>query len=167
MRTSFILALAVLGACGKSSDSRIDTAAARVNAAPPQQNRAPTAPCPATGKWAVCSLEKRMTSSGLVARKNPADTTPRPGFSPKPLTYTLGRGSKLQVFLYADADALKRDVAKIDTVLGAPIGAARPTLSPPVWIRSENLAALLFTTDAREADRLSLAITAGPPQPWR
>ncbi len=108
-----------------------------------------------------------MKSAGLVARRAPADTAARPGFGPKPTTYILGRGSKLAVFLYRDAEALKTDVAKLDTLLGAPQGAARPSLSPPVWIRSENLAALLFTTDAREADRVSLAITAGPPQPWR
>jgi hypothetical protein len=108
-----------------------------------------------------------MKSAGLVARRITGDTAARPGFTPRPVTYAMGRDSRLQVFFYTDEKTLQRDAAKLDTLHGVPLGARPDTASPPVWIRSANVAALLFTRDAREADRVWLAITAGPPQPVR
>lgn len=108
-----------------------------------------------------------MKSAGLVARRLTGDTLARPGFTPKALAYAMGRDSRLEVFLYADEKSLESDAAKLDTLHGVPLGARPDTASPPLWIRSANVAALLFTRDPREADRVSLAITAGPPQPVR
>ena len=105
-----------------------------------------------------------MKSAGLVARRITGDTTARPGFTPKPVAYALGRDSRLEVYFYASDKTLRRDLTKLDTLRGVPIGTPADSASPPVWIRSANLAALLFTRDPREADRVSLAITAGPPQ---
>lgn len=108
-----------------------------------------------------------MKSAGLVARRIAGDTLPRPGFTPAPVAYAMGRDARLEVFFYTDEKSLQRDVSKLDTIGGVPLGATRDTASPPVWIRSANVAALLFTRDSREADRVWLAITAGPPQPVR
>jgi len=162
----FLAAVTACIACGKSSTPSADTA--HPAAAPPVAGAArPSGPCPPTGEWAICSLEKRMKSAGLVARRITPGTVARAGFSAKPVSYALGRDSRLDVFFYRDEQALARDVAKLDTLHGVPFGAAPDTASPPVWIRSANVAALLFTHDPREADRVSLAITAGPPQPAR
>lgn len=108
-----------------------------------------------------------MKWSGLVARRIAGDTLARPGFTPKPVAYALGRDSRLEVFFYTSEKALQRDVMKLDTLRGVPAGTPPDTASRPVWIRSANVAALLFSRDPREADRVSLAITAGPPQPAR
>lgn len=111
--------------------------------------------CQATGLWAVCSVEKRLKQSGFVAQKNDSTVAKRAGLSVDPVAYTLNR-SRLELYLYPDAAALQRDLAKIDTASIA-----------PVFIRSANLAALLFTDDATQAERLALALTAGPPQAQR
>jgi hypothetical protein len=111
--------------------------------------------CPATGLWAVCSVEKRLKQSGFVAQKNDSTFPARPGFSVKPAIYTLNR-SRLELYFYPDAASLNREIAKVDTATAA-----------PVFIRAGNLAALFFTDDARQAERLSLALTAGAPQPIR
>jgi hypothetical protein len=76
----------------------------------------------------------------------------------------LGR-SRLEVFIYPNESALAADVAKIDTVSAAPRGAANPwPFFAPTFVRSGNLAAVFLTENATQAERLTLALTAGAPQ---
>ena len=79
-----------------------------------------------------------------------------------PVVYTLGRG-RLEVFLYDDDAALAKDIAGIDTVTVAPPGVVAVWPSAPGLIRSGNLAAVFMDQNARQAERLVLAITAGAP----
>ncbi len=82
-----------------------------------------------------------------------------------PAVYTLGR-SRLEVFIYPTESALAADVAKIDTVSAAPRGAPNPwPFFSPTFVRSANLAAVFLTDNATQAERLTLALTAGAPQP--
>lgn len=120
--------------------------------------------CRHTGMWAICSVENRLRQSGFVAKRVEGRPPARAGFSVTPIVYTLGR-SRLEVFLYPDEAALARDIAKIDTVAAAPIGTAGSWETPPLLIRSGNLAAILLSQNPRQAERLSLALTAGAPQP--
>lgn len=69
-----------------------------------------------------------------------------------PVAYTLNR-SRLELYIYDDSLQLQQEVASLDT-----------TKVAPVFIRSGNLVALLFTDDGTQAERLSLALTAGAPQ---
>jgi hypothetical protein len=162
---------AVAAACGRGSSSATDSNsgnAARVAVAPSSTTASTAAkgpPCPATGQWALCSIEKRLKSSGLVAKRIDSAVTPRAGFSVTPVVYALGRDSRLELFIYPSDAALARDIVKMDTVKVAPIGTIGSWSAPPLLIRSANLAAVLLSRDAREADRLSLALTAGAPQP--
>lgn len=149
--------LLVLAACGneRGEKKRVDAAETSTPVQPSQPPPKVNATCPPTGLWAVCTVEKRLQQSGFVARRNDSTFPLREGFSVKPEIYTLNR-SRLEVYLYPDESSLRRDVAKIDTARTA-----------PVFIRSGNLAALFFTDDATQAERLSLALTAGAPQPQR
>jgi len=121
--------------------------------------------CPHTGLWATCSVENRLRQSGFVARHVEGKPPTRAGFGVTPVVYTLGR-ARLEVFLYEDEAALARDLAKMDTVTVAPLGTAGSWgETAPILIRSGNLAAVLLTQNPRQAERLSLALTAGAPQP--
>jgi len=120
--------------------------------------------CPHTGRWALCSVENRLRQSGFVARRIQGKPLRRPGFSVTPAVYTLGSG-RLEVFIYADEAAMARDMAKIDTVAVAPAGVASPWEGTPVLVRSGNLAAVLITENQAQIERLTLALTAGAPQP--
>jgi hypothetical protein len=60
---------------------------------------------------------------------------------------------------------MARDMAKIDTVAVAPAGVASPWEGTPVLVRSGNLAAVLITENQTQVERLTLALTAGAPQP--
>jgi hypothetical protein len=124
-----------------------------------------SSPCPRTGRWAICSLEKRLEQSGFVLKKAQGEPARRSGFTVQPVVYTLGGRARLEVFVYSDEAALTRDVAKIDTVLAAPRGQSNDWEIPPRFIRSGNLAAVLLTRNELQAERVTLAITAGAPQP--
>ena len=120
--------------------------------------------CPHTGTWAICSVENRLRQSGFVAKPVEGKPPARAGFSVTPAVYKLG-SSRLEVFLYPDEATLTRDLARIDTVTVAPIGTPGTWETPPLLIRSGNLAAVLLGQNPRQAERLSLALTAGAPQP--
>ena len=161
-----VVALLVL-ACGKSEEAPVAEnveAAPAITSSPEPAARTMSSKCPHTGLWAVCSVENRMKQAGFVAKK--LDETPtRAGFSVKPLVYSLGR-SHLEIFLYENASDLSRDMAALDTTLVIPRGSTTsPWESPPTLIRSGNLAAVLLTSSPLQAERLSLALTAGAPQP--
>ena len=157
--------------CQKSSDSPPDGALPPAPPATPSVStttgsvqRDPTKPgCAHTGLWAVCSVENRLRQAGFVAKRVQGQPPDRPGFSVKPIVYTLGR-SHLEVFIYLDEASLTRDFVKMDTLQVAPIGTAGSWEIPPLLIRSGNLAAVLLSENPRQAERLSLALTAGAPQ---
>jgi len=153
------------------SDERERPADARKDVAYPQPessavSRAPAAggsPCEHTGLWAPCSLERRLKQSGFVLKK--LDENPqRAGFKVKPVVYSLG-SSRLEVFIYDDEKSLLGDLQAMDTVAVAPAGSTASWPSTPTLIHSANLAAVLLSRNSRQAERVVLAITAGPPQP--
>ena len=119
--------------------------------------------CEPTGRWAKCSVEKRLESAGFVPIPAQA-AMKRAGFSVDPIAYTLGH-ARLEVFLYPDERALARDVARLDTTTVAPAGASNSWEVPPIFVRSANLAAVFLSDNPRQAERLTLALTAGAPQP--
>jgi hypothetical protein len=126
---------------------------------------APKGFCPNTGLWAKCSIEKRLKRTAFVLTPLAGDSPKRAGLSVAPVAYRLGDGSRLELFIYKDEKALARDVAGLDTVTVAPKGKTNAWGGTPLFVRSANLIAVLVSDDARAAERLNLAITAGPPQP--
>lgn len=81
-----------------------------------------------------------------------------------PTAYTLGH-ARLEVFIYPDEAALARDIARIDTLTVSPRGKPNAWFATPTFVRSANLAAVFLTDSPVQAERLTLAITAGAPQP--
>jgi hypothetical protein len=167
----FLLLSAALAACSRSSpegatsaSSTTTTASSVIASNATTDTSAPTgSPCPRTGIWALCSVEKRLEQSGFVVRRVAGEAPRRPGFSVAPVAYTLGR-SRLEVFIYPSESALSADVAKIDTVSAAPRGVANSWETAPTFVRSGNLAAVFLTDNGTQAERLTLALTAGAPQ---
>lgn len=162
-----VIAVFVVAACGRDKDATADSATTEAAAtSTPMSQRIPAAtgnPCEHTGMWAACSLERRLKQSGFVVRK--LDEKPaRAGFTIEPIVYSLG-SSRLEVFIYPDEKALAKDIQSLDTVAVAPRGSTAAWPSTPTLIRSANLAAVLLTENQRQAERVVLAITAGPPQP--
>jgi hypothetical protein len=69
------------------------------------------------------------------------------------------------VFVYPDEAALAKDIAAMDTLAASPRGKPGAWPMPPTFVRSANLAAVLLTDSPVQAERLTLAISAGAPQP--
>ena len=120
--------------------------------------------CPRTGLWAVCSVEKRLTQAGFVVRSAEGRAARRAGFMVAPVAYTLGH-SRLEIFIYPNQAAANADAAKLDTVYAAPRGTTNPWGVAPTFVRSANLLAVFLTDNPTQAERLTLALTAGAPQP--
>lgn len=167
-----VLASAALMACGRrGADARERPAGSPIaaisgtQAVPPDTASTNGKPaCPRTGQWATCSIEKRLIQSGFVlvpVKERPAK---RAGFSVLPSAYQLGK-SRLEVFLYPSPAAAARDVAGLDTLTGSPRGSRGMWGASPTFVRSANLIAILLTDSQAKADRLTLALTAGAPQP--
>lgn len=157
--------------CGSSKQPSkdLDTAVSMAQATPaaPTASSTPStkkAECPPTGAWALCSVEKRLSQAGFVPRKVAGTAQKRAGFSVSPTVYALGH-STLEVFLYRDAAALARDWARLDTLSASPRGQTGAWPMPPTLVRSANLAAVYLTDSPTQAERLTLALTAGAPQP--
>jgi hypothetical protein len=111
-------------------------------------------------------VEKRLEQSGFVVKRVGGEPPRRAGFSVRPAVYALG-GMRLEVFIYPDEASLSRDVAQLDTVRLLPRGSAGrwETETAVTFVRSGNLAAVFLTDNALQVERLTLALTAGAPQP--
>ena len=161
-----------LAACGRRSSGSTDSAyvpdSSTQSGTPSSAARASvqtaSSPCPRTGRWALCNLETRLQQSGFVVRRVSGDAPRRAGFSVAPAVYTLGR-ARLEVFVYPDEAALAKDIAGIDTLTASTRGTPNSWGTTPTLVRSGNLAAVFLTDSPVQAERLTLAIAAGAPQP--
>lgn len=166
---TIVTSLIVIAACAESRNEP-DRAAASPPVIP-LQPAPPASPAPAAGnqcvhdgRWAACSVERRLRQAGFVINRIEPPPPRRPGFSPRPIAYKVG-SARLEVFLYSDETSLTRDLAGIDTMLAVPRGTASHWEVAPMFMRSGNLAAVFLTRNQRQSERLVLAITAGAPQP--
>lgn len=119
--------------------------------------------CRKTGDWQLCSVEDRFARAGFVIEKldEPAS---RSFFSVPGTTYRVGAGSdQVEVFIYASAEARMADTEKLDSVAVSPRGERLSYPVPPLLITSRNLAALAFTFNERQKERIDLALSAGLP----
>ena len=161
-----VIALAVGAvACGTERTQSVDSTPLPAAATPAGDAVAadPRRPaCAKTGHWIECQVRERLVRSGLV----PQDTSREalPALGPKPVVYRLGKGG-LAVYLFADSAARARAATTLDTVKYVR-GSRTPTvLSQAAVIENDNLLALLFSKNEQQIERVSDALTAGPPQP--
>jgi hypothetical protein len=75
--------------------------------------------------------------------------------------------SRLEVFIYPTADAATREVQGLDTTVAGPRTAPNQwgVGMHPTFVRSANLIAVFLTDNPTQSERLTLALTAGAPQP--
>jgi len=139
-----------------------DSAAAGPSAATPTGAVGAKPICPATGTWQMCSVIERLERAGLAPRRE-EDLVREPPLSAPGVAIMLGR-SELRVFLYADRAARERDQARLDRKKY--VSAADPLSmeAEPTLIGSENLLAILRSRSDHQRERVSDALTAGPPQ---
>jgi hypothetical protein len=118
--------------------------------------------CPATGAWQLCTVVERLERAGLAPRQDPDPVREGP-LSASGVAIMLGR-SELRVFLYADRAARERDQARLDSTRYAAATEPLSMRAEPTLIASENLLAILRSRNDHQRERVSDALTAGPPQ---
>ena len=164
-------------ACSRGDRLQVDTArsAASAPASAPQPTPAATPGVPATsstpkdscpkwGDWQICSVEDRLTRAGLVLERDPKPV--RHDFMSVPgVRYSVSK-AEVQVFVYPSGAARARDTDVLDTVTVAPRGKQIIWPEPATLVTAGNLAAIILSVNARQAERIALALGAGlPPHP--
>lgn len=160
-----VLAIFALAGCGGREASRKDSTAARPESVAASAPATPpgSGPCPANGRWAVCSVMQRLDRAGLAPRRDSGTVAVDPLTQPA-MRVHIGR-AEMEIVIYPDSAARARDEARLDR--GKYIDpSAEPTLrGEATLIRSANLLAILHSNDDHQRERVSDALTAGPPQP--
>ena len=143
----------------QAADTRQTTAAASAREASSDNSA-----CPATGLWAECSAFKALDRAGLAPRRDSStgvvhlDPLTRPG------TRILLGGAELELFIYPSESERARDEARLDKHQYIE-ASDEPTLrGEPTLIRNVNLLAILRSRNDHQRERVSDALSAGPPQ---
>ena len=119
-------------------------------------------PCASTGAWDPCTLLERLDRAGLAPRVSP-DMVGEAPLEQHGRLLRLG-SAELKVFLYPDSVVRQRDEARLDRRRYIE-ATQEPTIrNEATIIRSANLLAILNSKSETQRERVSLAITAGPPQ---
>jgi hypothetical protein len=137
---------------------------------PPPPSASPAATsttddCPATGQWAECSLIYRLGRAGLVLKVDSGARPHEKSLTGKPLIITLGGAAELELFLYPDSVARIADGQKLDRSALVIATADLTIKRERTLIESVNVIGLLTSISSHQRERVSDAITAGPPQP--
>jgi hypothetical protein len=160
---AFVAVAAVSAACGgNTSEEYGQPQAAAIDTRAVGATARAKPPCPATGAWQLCSVVERLERAGLAPRQQPGPVREAPLTAPG-VAMQLGR-SELRVFLYADRAARERDQAKLDSTKYVEASEPLSMQAEPTLIASENLLAILRSRSDHQRERVSDAITAGPPQ---
>ena len=172
---AMLVAALGLGGCGGSADGTADSPAAR--GAPPDNHATSLAadsshranasdtlvpPCPPTGAWMECHVIDRLERAGLVVTEGQEPATEPP--LQRQGTSLDVRNASLEVYIYPDAAARERDERRLDRENY--LGADQPPgpVHKPTLVTSANLLVVLDTRRERQRERITLVLTAGPPQ---
>lgn len=107
---------------------------------------------------------ERLDRAGLAPRVDSTTTASEPPLTSTGFLVRVGR-SELEVYVYPDAAARSRDVARVDTTRYLGYTEAVSMQQLPTLIQSVNLVAILHSRNDQQRERVGDALTAGPPQP--
>jgi hypothetical protein len=157
-----VFSLVFLASCGRGKSPASDTPAAKQAAAPVAAGGAPL--CPRTGHWSECTVRIRLDQSGLAPQSGSEKVGDLPKLDVKPITLSLGNAG-VAIYLYSDTTSRHAAAASLDTAKF--IAQTRPLSmkGETTLIQNDNVLVLLFSKNEHQRERVSDAITAGPPQP--
>ena len=166
--------LAALASCGRGKGTPATDAStsAAVPSAQPvaTANAAPASgksPCPANGLWSECAVFQALDRAGLAPRRDSTSGAVTLAPLTQGGTRLLLGAAELDAFVYRDADARERDEARLDRSKFIE-ATEEPTLrGEATLIRNVNLLAVLHSRNDHQRERVSDALSAGPPQASR
>jgi hypothetical protein len=114
-----------------------------------------------------CAVFDRLDHAGLAPRRDSSAGSIQLAPLTRRGTRLLLGNAELDVFIYPDAASRQQDEAKLDRSKFIE-ASDEPTLrGEATLIRSVNLLALLRSRNDHQRERVSDALSAGPPQPGR
>jgi hypothetical protein len=155
-----LLALVAVVACGKSNAP--PPAKASAAAAPPVAQS--SAECPANGAWAECSVMYRLERAGLAPKIDSGAKPEDAKLGGAPLMIKIGINALLEVHLYPDSTARAAATASLDRTQFVDGTQPQTIKRERTLIESANLVGLLTSLNSHQRERVSDALTAGPPQ---
>jgi hypothetical protein len=163
----FVIALGIVGACGHGEQQRAEAnpgATGQSASAATTNQPLSKAACPANGAWSECSVFDRLDHAGLAPRRDSSTgKITLPPLTVAGARYLLG-SAELEVFIYPDASARQHDEARLDRTKYIE-ETDEPTLrGEATLIRNANLLAILKSRNDHQRERVSDALSAGPPQ---
>ncbi len=108
-------------------------------------------------------MVKRLESAG-VAPQTTKSLPDLPSLGATPALFTVGTAG-LAIYLYADSTARARAARTLDTTRYVSAAKELTMRGEATSIQNDNLLALLFSRSEQQRERVSDALTAGPPQP--
>ena len=117
--------------------------------------------CPGTGHWEPCTVFDRLERAGLAPQKG--DSLRLPFLTVEGQTWRLGAAT-IHVFRYRDSLARHGDFAALDSLHARPTGDTLTSWpGTPTVLVNDNLLAILLSENEEQVERVTLALTAGPP----
>lgn len=168
----FAVALIAVVACSGRGDQRRVAADSLLPAPPVAQSVAtPTAgastvkgSCPANGQWSECAVFDRLDHAGLAPRRDSSAGAVELAPLTQRGTRLIVGNAELDVFIYPDTTRRAQDEARLDRSKYIE-ASAEPTLrGEATLIRNVNLLAVLRSRNDHQRERVSDALSAGPPQ---
>ena len=112
----------------------------------------------------MCSVVGRLDRAGLVPRHDTAVTSTEPPLSATGTLVRVGNG-ELELYVYPDEATRVREQRLLDASKYLKFDAPQTMKPLPTLISNANLLAVLHSRNDHLRERVSDAITAGPPQP--
>ena len=163
------VALIAVVACGPRDHPRAaaDSLAPAPAVTPTASTPSAKVSCPANGQWSECAVFDRLDHAGLAPRRDSSAGVIELAPLTQRGTRLLVGNAELDVFIYQDAARRGQDEGRLDRskyieATGEPTLRGEATL-----IRSVNLLAVLRSRNDHQRERVSDALSAGPPQASR
>jgi hypothetical protein len=178
MRELVVLAAAVVvascsgsenGGGGAKSDAA--TAGQRRDSTPPKSVAATPgdSACPANGLWAQCGVLYRLERAGLAPHLDSTGKVEEKsiggGGAATSFVVKIGMLARLEVFLYPDSATRITDASRLDRKQFVGATQEQTIKRERTLIENANLVGLLTSLNSHQRERVSDALTAGPPQP--
>ena len=161
-RVAFAAAGLALIACGHDTRAAVDSTAVVAHGA--ASSGGGKGACPRTGHWSACLVTGVLDRAGLAPRLTSEKVGDLPDVGIKPVTLMVGNAG-FAFYVYPDSLARHRAGAALDTVRYIPQGKAVSMRAEATLIQNDNVLAILFSQNEHQRERVSDAVTAGPPQP--
>ena len=115
-----------------------------------------------TGLWTPEHLTERLVRAGVAPRRVEDAPAGPEWMGATRLTFLAG-GGELHAWIYDDSTARRAISATLDATTATPVGRAIPYELPVTLVVQNNLVAVITGGDARNHERIALALEAGLP----